>query len=129
MKKQLMLALSLALASSMALADDAVKRDYHVKKGGHHQMVKEIKKELNLTEAQEQAARHAFRDTKRQHFEISKKYLDKLPEAERAAMKKELVEMYKGKRNDFMATLTPEQQLQAKALYLKHSVGLGEKSK
>ena len=63
-----------------------------MKDGGsrHHERDHGMFKELNLSKEQRQAFRTLMGEQMKTHRDITKRYLDKLPEAEKQAMKKEL---------------------------------------
>lgn len=76
----------------------------------HHDRGHSMFKELNLSKEQRQEFRKLMGEQMKTHRDITKRYLDKLPEAEKQAMKKELdkarAEQHKALRN----LLNPEQQ-------------------
>ena len=76
----------------------------------HHDRGPGMFKELNLSKEQRQEFRKLMGEQMKTHRDITKRYLDKLPEAEKQAMKKELdkarAEQHKALRN----LLNPEQQ-------------------
>lgn len=66
-------------------------------------------KSLKLTPEQREQVTKLMRERKDSPRTITKKYLDKLPEADKAALKKELETARTNHENAFKAILTPEQ--------------------
>lgn len=73
-------------------------------RGGH------MMHELNLTPEQRQKVGTAMREQMKTRHEILQRYLDKLPAADKAAMKKELDANRDKQQKVIRDTLTPEQQ-------------------
>ena len=67
-------------------------------------------KELNLSKEQRQAFRTLMGEQMKTHRDITKRYLDKLPEAEKQAMKKELEQARADQHKALRDLLNPEQQ-------------------
>jgi Spy/CpxP family protein refolding chaperone len=72
----------------------------------HHGMFKE----LNLSKEQHQEFRKLMGEQMKAHRDITKRYLDKLPEAEKQAMKKELEQARADQHKALRDLLNPEQQ-------------------
>ena len=72
----------------------------------HHGMFKE----LNLSKEQRQEFRKLMGEQMKAHRDITKRYLDKLPEAEKQAMKKELEQARADQHMALRDLLNPEQQ-------------------
>lgn len=72
--------------------------------GGH------MFKELNLTQEQRQEIGKLMRDQMKSRHEITERYLDKLPVAEKKAMQDELKAAKDKNRDAIRAQLKPEQQ-------------------
>ncbi len=113
---------ALALAAAAEESDVSIKEHHfkHHKKGGSHPM-DNFKKALNLSPEQEKQARKAFAQGQKDHRKIVQKYVEKLPDSERQAMKAELDASFNARHEQFLATLSTEQQFIAKALFTKHS--------
>ncbi|WP_165674944.1 Spy/CpxP family protein refolding chaperone [Metapseudomonas otitidis] len=73
--------------------------------GGPH-----LFKELDLTREQRQKVGKLMGESIKARHDITRKYLDKLPEAERKAMEAEIKASEDKNRADIRALLTPEQQ-------------------
>ncbi|WP_236210243.1 Spy/CpxP family protein refolding chaperone [Metapseudomonas otitidis] len=73
--------------------------------GGPH-----LLKELDLTREQRQKVGKLMGESMKARQDITRKYLDKLPEAERKAMEAEIKASEDKNRADIRALLTPEQQ-------------------
>lgn len=67
-------------------------------------------KELNLSKEQRQEFRKLMGEQMKSHRNITKRYLDKLPEAEKQAMKKELDKARADQHKALRDLLNPEQQ-------------------
>ncbi|MCY1273777.1 hypothetical protein D9M68_248130 [compost metagenome] len=78
----------------------------HGKFGGGHGMFRD----LDLTREQRQQMGKLMGEGMKQRHEITQRYLDKLPEAERKAMKDELKASREKTQKDVRALLNPEQQ-------------------
>lgn len=139
--KKVALALALAVAlPSMAFAADSVDVGHqpppaheHGKPGDHgpggprdHGPGK-FENEMGLSKDQSKAARHEFRSGMKERFEITAKYLAKLPKAEQEAMQAELKQSEQAHRDNFLKLLTPEQKVKAEAFEKAHTF-LKEKS-
>jgi Spy/CpxP family protein refolding chaperone len=72
---------------------------------------------LELTPEQEDAARKNFRAGHFEEFEITQKYLGKLPKADQDAFKEELKQVRKKHHEEFIKLLTPEQKAKAEAFH------------
>ncbi|BAN49669.1 Spy/CpxP family protein refolding chaperone [Metapseudomonas resinovorans] len=72
--------------------------------GGH------MFKELNLTQEQRQEIGKLMRDNMKSRHDITERYLDKLPAAEKKAMQDELKAAKTKNRDAIRAQLKPEQQ-------------------
>jgi Spy/CpxP family protein refolding chaperone len=70
---------------------------------------------LELTPEQEEAARKSFQAGHFEQFEITKKYLEKLPKADQDAFRDELKQARKKQHEEFLKLLTPEQKAKAEA--------------
>ena len=83
-----------------------------MKDGGsrHHERDHGMFKELNLSKEQRQAFRTLMGEQMKTHRDITKRYLDKLPEAEKQAMKKELEQARAEQHKALRDLLNPEQQ-------------------
>ncbi|MDH1444009.1 Spy/CpxP family protein refolding chaperone [Pseudomonas sp. GD03721] len=83
-----------------------------MKDGGphHHDRDYGMFKELNLSKEQRQAFRTLMGEQMKTHRDITKRYLDKLPEAEKQAMKKELDKARADQHKALRDLLNPEQQ-------------------
>ncbi|MGG2397443.1 Spy/CpxP family protein refolding chaperone [Pseudomonas sp. SH1-B] len=76
----------------------------------HHDRGPGIFKELNLSKEQRQEFRKLMGEQMKTHRDITKRYLDKLPEAEKQAMKKELEKVRADQHKALRDLLNPEQQ-------------------
>ena len=76
----------------------------------HHDRGPGMFKELNLSKEQRQEFRKLMGDQMKTHRDITKRYLDKLPEAEKQAMKKELDKARADQHKALRDLLNPEQQ-------------------
>lgn len=76
----------------------------------HHDRGPGMFKELNLSKEQHQEFRKLMGDQMKTHRDITKRYLDKLPEAEKLAMKKELDKARADQHKALRDLLNPEQQ-------------------
>ena len=76
----------------------------------HHDRGHSMFKELNLSKEQRQAFRTLMGEQMKTHRDITKRYLDKLPEAEKQAMKKELEQARADQHKALRDLLNPEQQ-------------------
>jgi len=78
--------------------------------GGHHDGY--MMKGIDLTAEQRQKVRSAMREQMQTHREITQRYLDKLPDADKAAMQKEQEANRDKHQKAIRDVLTPEQQKQ-----------------
>jgi len=76
----------------------------------HHDRGHGMFKELNLSKEQRQESRKLMGEQMKTHRDITKRYLDKLPEAEKQAMKKELEQARANQHKALRDLLNPEQQ-------------------
>ncbi|WP_192982365.1 Spy/CpxP family protein refolding chaperone [Pseudomonas sp. EggHat1] len=76
----------------------------------HHDRDHGMFKELNLSKEQRQEFRKLMGEQMKTHRDITKRYLDKLPEAEKQAMKKELDKARADQHKALRDLLNPEQQ-------------------
>ena len=76
----------------------------------HHDRGHSMFKELNLSKEQRQEFRKLMGEQMKIHRDITKRYLDKLPEAEKQAMKKELDKARADQHKALRDLLNPEQQ-------------------
>lgn len=76
----------------------------------HHDRGHSMFKELNLSKEQRQEFRKLMGEQMKTHRDITKRYLDKLPEAEKQAMKKELDKARAEQHKALRDLLNPEQQ-------------------
>lgn len=76
----------------------------------HHDRGHSMFKELNLSKEQRQEFRKLMGEQMKTHRDITKRYLDKLPEAEKQAMKKELDKARADQHKALRNLLNPEQQ-------------------
>lgn len=76
----------------------------------HHDRGPDMFKELNLSKEQRQEFRKLMGEQMKAHRDITKRYLDKLPEAEKQAMKKELDKARADQHKALRDLLNPEQQ-------------------
>jgi protein CpxP len=76
----------------------------------HHDRDHGMFKELNLSKEQRQEFRKLMGEQMKTHRDITKRYLDKLPEAEKQAMKKELEQARANQHKALRDLLNPEQQ-------------------
>lgn len=76
----------------------------------HHDRGPGMFKELNLSKEQRQEFHKLMGEQMKSHREITKRYLDKLPEAEKQAMKKELETARAAQHKALRDLLNPEQQ-------------------
>lgn len=65
---------------------------------------------MDLTREQRQSIGRIMREERKAHHEIHQRYLDKLPQKEREAMRKEFADNRDKRQKDVRAVLTPEQQ-------------------
>lgn len=89
------------LAFAMPMQDDGPR---------HHDRGHGMFKELNLSKEQRQEFRKLMGEQMKTHRDITKRYLDKLPEAEKQAMKKELDKARADQHKALRDLLNPEQQ-------------------
>lgn len=80
---------------------------YHKRGDGYHG---HMLRGLDLTPEQRQQVGQAMRENLRTQHEITQRYLDKLPAADKAAMAKEQEESRAKQQQAIRTTLTPEQQ-------------------
>ena len=76
----------------------------------HHDRGHSMFKELNLSKEQRQEFRKLMGEQMKTHRDITKRYLDKLPEAEKQAMKEELDKARADEHKALRDLLNPEQQ-------------------
>ena len=76
----------------------------------HHDRGRGMFKELNLSKEQRQEFRKLMGEQMKTHRDITKRYLDKLPEAEKQAMNKELDKARADQHKALRDLLNPEQQ-------------------
>ncbi|MDH0098736.1 Spy/CpxP family protein refolding chaperone [Pseudomonas sp. GD04158] len=76
----------------------------------HHDRDHGMFKELNLSKEQRQEFRKLMGEQMKTHRDITKRYLDKLPEAEKQAMKQELDKARADQHKALRDLLNPEQQ-------------------
>jgi protein CpxP len=76
----------------------------------HHDRGHGMFKELSLSKEQRQEFRKLMGEQMKTHRDITKRYLDKLPEAEKQAMKKELEQARANQHKALRDLLNPEQQ-------------------
>ena len=79
---------------------------------GHHggKKAPHMFQELDLTKEQQREMRKLMGQQMKQHKEITQRYLDKLPEADRKAMQKDLEANREKTHQSMRAQLKPEQQ-------------------
>ena len=77
---------------------------------GPHERGPDMFKELNLSKEQRQEIRKLMGDEMKSHREITRRYLDKLPQAEQQAMKNDLDKARDEHHKAIRALLNPEQQ-------------------
>lgn len=107
----LLLASALPALAMAAPGDDHRGRDCNKGPHGEHQRGGgKMFDGLNLTPEQREQVGKLMRERKDDPREITRKYLDKLPAADKAAMKKELDTARLDHDKAFNAILTPEQQ-------------------
>ncbi|WP_437881298.1 Spy/CpxP family protein refolding chaperone [Pseudomonas sp. LRF_L74] len=98
---------------AMAGAPSDGPRDHGFAEGGprgeQHGPGDRLFKDLNLTPEQREKIEKLGHERKDDPREITRKYLDKLPEADKQAMKKELETARLEQEKAFKAILTPEQ--------------------
>ncbi|VXC62238.1 Protein refolding chaperone Spy/CpxP family [Pseudomonas sp. 8Z] len=75
-----------------------------------HERGPEMFKELNLSKEQRQEVRKLMGEQMKSRHDITRRYLDKLPEAEKQAMKKDLDKAREDNQKALRALLNPEQQ-------------------
>lgn len=75
-----------------------------------HEHGPDMFKELNLNKEQRQEVRKLMGDEMESRHQITQRYLDKLPEAEKQAMKKDLDKAREDNQKALRALLNPEQQ-------------------
>lgn len=75
-----------------------------------HEHGPDMFKELNLSKEQRQEVRKLMGDEMENRHQITQRYLDKLPEAEKQAMKKDLDKAREDNQKALRALLNPEQQ-------------------
>lgn len=75
-----------------------------------HEHGPDMFKELNLSKEQRQEVRKLMGDEMESRHKITQRYLDKLPEAEKQAMKKDLDKAREDNQKALRALLNPEQQ-------------------
>ena len=104
---------ALLLAASLPTLAMAATQESHVHKpmhGEHHSRSAGMFKDLNLTAEQREKVGKLMREHRNDPREITQKYLNKLPQSDRDAMKKELESARQEHDKALRAILTPEQQ-------------------
>lgn len=114
MHKTLIALLLAASLPAMAFAADSDMRPYHKRGDGHHGS--HMMRGLDLTPEQRQKVGEAMREQVRSQHEITQRYLDKLPAADKAAMQKEQEASRTKQQKAIRDVLTPEQQKKFDAL-------------
>lgn len=110
MRKTLTALFLAAALPSLAIAGTGMGDGYaaHHKRGdGHHG---QMMRDLDLTPEQRQTVRDAMRENMQTQREITQRYLDKLPAADKAAMTREQEESRAKQQKTIRATLNAEQQ-------------------
>ncbi|HEY6609745.1 MAG TPA: Spy/CpxP family protein refolding chaperone [Pseudomonas sp.] len=97
-----------ALAIAAPGSDDMDSR--HMRGDGYHHGGHMMMKGMDLTTEQRQKIRSQMREQVKSKHEITQRYLDKLPAADKAAMQKELQDNRDKADKIIRDTLTPEQQ-------------------
>ncbi|MEH6364819.1 MAG: Spy/CpxP family protein refolding chaperone [Pseudomonas marincola] len=98
-----LLALTLPAVAMAAMPEGGPRHE-----GGHHGGG--MFKELNLSKEQRQEMHKLMRQQMKDRHDITRKYLDKLPEAEQKAMKAEMDASRETQQSAMRALLKPEQQ-------------------
>ena len=83
---------------------------YHMRGDGYHHGGHMMMKGMDLTTEQRQKIRSQMREQVKSKHEITQRYLDKLPAADKAAMQKELQDNRDKTDKIIRDALTPEQQ-------------------
>lgn len=111
MRKTLTALLLAAALPTLAIAGPGMGDGYHGqphKRGdGYHG---HMMRDLDLTREQRQKVGEAMRENMKTQREITQRYLDKLPAADKAAMAKEQEDSRAKQQKAIRDTLTPEQQ-------------------
>ncbi|WP_462379335.1 Spy/CpxP family protein refolding chaperone [Pseudomonas sp. Marseille-QA0892] len=104
MRKKLIIALFAATLPTLALAMPEGPRDGH-RGPGHY-----LFQDLDLSKEQRREIGKLMGSEMKARRDITERYLDKLPEAQKSAMEKELKASQENNQNAIRALLNPEQQ-------------------
>ncbi|MCF7204036.1 Spy/CpxP family protein refolding chaperone [Pseudomonas oligotrophica] len=114
MRKTLTAVLFAAALPTLAFAmPDAGPGEHHGKRGQH------MFQALDLSRDQQSEIRKLMGEQMKSRHDITQRYLDKLPDAERKAMQDELASSQEKTRQQINALLKPEQQKQFEELQKK----------
>lgn len=108
MRKTLIALLLAASLPTLAFAAGGDMDGYHKRGDGHHGS--HMMRGLDLTPEQRQKVGAAMREDMQTQREITQRYLDKLPAADKAAMQKEQEASRAKQQKTIRDTLSPEQQ-------------------
>lgn len=101
--------IALFLAAAVPAAAFAMPGDgHHHRHGGEHGS--RLFKELNLSQEQKQQIHQLSGQQRKSQFEITKRYLDKLPEADKKAMQAEIKAARDNQQKAIRELLTADQQ-------------------
>ncbi|AHL75869.1 hypothetical protein CH92_12495 [Stutzerimonas stutzeri] len=106
-------------AIAMAMPDEG-----HRQHGGKHAPFEQ----LDLTKEQKQKMRELMGEQMKSHREITQRYLDKLPEAERTSMQNELKSNKEKSQKQIRDLLKPEQQKKFDAMQEKMAAKRAERA-
>lgn len=111
---------SAPVATQLPVIEHGEHKGEHDKGGpGYSHGFKQIKQDLELTDAQVKVVKEASMTEMRAHFEIVQKYLDKLPAEDQAAMNKDHEAATQLRKDEILKTLSPEQRVKAEAFFAK----------
>lgn len=100
--------IALFLAAAVPAAAFAMPGEHHHRHGGDHGP--RFFKELNLSQEQKQQIHQLSGQQKKSQFEITKRYLDKLPEADKQAMRAEIKAARENQQKAIRDLLTADQK-------------------
>lgn len=121
MRKTLIAVLFASTLPAIAVAMPDGHQRHH---GGNHAPFEQ----LDLTKAQKQEMRALMGEQMKSHREITQRYLDKLPEAERKAMQDELKASKQATHKQIRDLLKPEQQKQFDEMHEKMEAKRAERA-
>lgn len=115
--------IAVLFAASLPAAAMAMPDGNHRHHGGKHAF-----EQLDLTKEQKREMRELMGEQMKNHREITQRYLDKLPEAERKAMQDELKSGKENTHKQIRNLLKPEQQKQFDEMHEKMEAKRAERA-